>query len=370
VEDRGQHRVREKLLLRVLRGRNLRGEDDDGTSDSYVKFRTQTKHKGDKRHVATYTTANIMRCTEPAWIEVADMPFASLNIFPSIDRIQISCFDWDRLSKDDCLGRTVVTLEQLRLWNDEFARDGRSVRPLEDDRRSLFSEGIVCLAHADGLAADVCDAVRQGDAGIPALRELLAQGCSLHASNHAGESAWSIVATVRRAGAEWEHGPFRAMMQFVERNANALSPDGKRCIVPKHTDTILNNGFTRKTVSMTEPGEDGMPVNGGENGTDNGRTQDVVFEYKFVSRREYQRSYLAVTKKDATDQAEEKLKKELSKTVDKHMRITAPASLECVIKVHGIGIDGWDGTKDGVGDCEDEATLEQVRLAIILHHLC
>jgi hypothetical protein len=82
--------------------------------------------------------------------------------------------------------------------------------------------------------------------------------------------------------------PFQQMVQLVVRESCVLNAQGES-LVPQALDTRLSHGFTRKRLAMTEPGEPGMDVNGTDDPT---RPQEVVLEYKFVSRDEYARRYM------------------------------------------------------------------------------
>jgi hypothetical protein len=153
-----QNRTEEKLVVRVLQGYNLRG-DDGGFSDTYAQVtvtdgdpRTNDRQRKEKTVHATYETEVMKKNNNPSWHSVAYEPFKGLNIHPTSTGVRLSVWDWDAGSADDQLGKRSVTLKQLRQWSHDFAHEGEHIPAFEDDRGELSREGIVWLHHGDGLA--------------------------------------------------------------------------------------------------------------------------------------------------------------------------------------------------------------------------
>ncbi|XP_055347063.1 synaptotagmin-C-like [Paramacrobiotus metropolitanus] len=96
------------LTLQVLRARNLKAADKTGFSDPYCKILVVPGRAEYK-----YRTRHIQQNLNPEWKET----FTFQGIDPNEihhKKIEITVWDWDRLSADDFLGEVIVDLTGIQ----------------------------------------------------------------------------------------------------------------------------------------------------------------------------------------------------------------------------------------------------------------
>eukprot|EP01086_Lenisia_limosa_P002276 TRINITY_DN1501_c0_g2_i4.p1 TRINITY_DN1501_c0_g2~~TRINITY_DN1501_c0_g2_i4.p1 ORF type:complete len:345 (+),score=57.91 TRINITY_DN1501_c0_g2_i4:119-1036(+) len=91
------------ITVEVLQGRNLAAKDRNGLSDPYVVL------KVDSRFTILKQTKIIKKTLEPVWTEKFVFEVPTLN-----GRLSVSCWDWDRLTKDDHMGSFSVDLRPFK----------------------------------------------------------------------------------------------------------------------------------------------------------------------------------------------------------------------------------------------------------------
>ncbi|GAV03864.1 hypothetical protein RvY_14233 [Ramazzottius varieornatus] len=93
------------LTLQVIKARNLKPADKSGFSDPYCKINLVPGRASEYK----YRTRHIMQTLNPEWKET----FTFQSIDPNEihhKQIEITVWDWDRLSADDFLGEVIVDL--------------------------------------------------------------------------------------------------------------------------------------------------------------------------------------------------------------------------------------------------------------------
>jgi len=94
-----------QLLVKINEAQELLPCDLNGYSDPYVKVKLEPDLKESKRKTDT-----IKRNLNPQWDEVI---VYELDEFPHIDRVLISVWDWDFLTKNDFMGAVSFSMQQI-----------------------------------------------------------------------------------------------------------------------------------------------------------------------------------------------------------------------------------------------------------------
>ncbi|XP_072034910.1 rasGAP-activating-like protein 1 isoform X2 [Amphiura filiformis] len=97
VEESGRKRVR----LKVVEARDLAVKDKTGSSDPFVRLSFGGKN---------YETKTIKKTRYPRWEETFDLEVTS---YLGEDFLELTMWDWDRMSNDDFMGRATLSLAEL-----------------------------------------------------------------------------------------------------------------------------------------------------------------------------------------------------------------------------------------------------------------
>jgi Ca2+-dependent lipid-binding protein len=95
-----------KLICHVVEGKEMPAMDIGGKSDCYIKVAIGKFEHKSKVQMATLT---------PIWNEKFDVDIASMN-----DTIIFSVFDWDRLSRNDLIGKVEFKLSNLKMGKNDL----------------------------------------------------------------------------------------------------------------------------------------------------------------------------------------------------------------------------------------------------------
>jgi stress response protein SCP2 len=93
---------RNKLVLEIIEGKDLKAADLNGKSDPFVKVRhSHGLHKG-------YQTKTIKKTLNPQWKETVNLEF-----YHTCRELRFKVYDYDMITKNDCIGKCVYPIANL-----------------------------------------------------------------------------------------------------------------------------------------------------------------------------------------------------------------------------------------------------------------
>jgi tellurium resistance protein TerZ len=93
---------RNKLVVEVIEGQDLKAADLNGKSDPFVKIRhSHGLHKG-------ATTKTIKKTLNPSWKETFNLEF-----YHTCRELRFKVYDYDKITKNDCIGKCVYPIANL-----------------------------------------------------------------------------------------------------------------------------------------------------------------------------------------------------------------------------------------------------------------
>lgn len=188
------------LTVQVIEGKGLRAEDTNGLSDPFVKLNISGDKKKEKK------TKTIKKSLNPEWNETLTIDGISVQQIAE-QRLELSVWDWDRVSGSDFMGGCSWSLQELNVaeklndWFTLFETDNATTMNLVATQEDKVTFGLPSAAEKAKAKADATRQAAESLAAASLAAEEAAAAAAAKAARKAERKAAKKASKKKAAGA-------------------------------------------------------------------------------------------------------------------------------------------------------------------------